>query len=206
MADPSPAPPSAPPATLDAPLEAIVLDKPPVRVVYPYSAEKDLALPPEVVARWRPPLPPGKTYVVPQRFGVGALLAIMTGMAGLFAALRLADAPPVVFLFLGSMALTICVVQMFWGDVPRIASIVAGAGWSVLFAVGAVLYAGDEIWSVPCVAVFAGLCGAGAGYLMGTCAAGVFLVMEKLDPFLPKSRDRAGESKSHVLDQEGGPS
>lgn len=191
---------SPPPATadLDAPLEAIVVDQPPVRIAYPYApgGRSDLAVAPEIAVRWQPPRRPEKTYVVPQRIGVGALLAIMTGMAGLFALLRFLEAWPLVYLFFGTMALTICVVQMFWGDVPRLASVVAGMVWSVVFAVGAALYAalyeGDSLWAVPIVAGFSASFGAFGGYLMGTCAAGVFLVMEKVDPFLRRSQGERG--------------
>lgn len=189
----------SPPATaeLDTPLEAIVVDQPPVRIAYPYApgGRSDLAVAAEIAARWQPPRRPEKTYVVPQRFGVGALLAIMTGMAGLFAFLRFLEAWPLVYLFFGTMALTICVVQMFWGDVPRLASVIAGMVWSVLFAVGAALYAalyeGESLWGVPIVAAFSAAFGAFGGYLMGTCAAGVFLVMEKVDPFLRRSHQES---------------
>lgn len=127
-----------------------------------------------------------KTYSVPRRFGMAALLAIMTALACLFGGLRFLDAPPVVYLFLGTEVMVICVAQMLYNAEPRRASVVAGAILLPVFSLGSAFFlrGGDQVealcWAIPSVAF-----GAFAGYLVGACVAGIFLLMDKLEPFLP---------------------
>ena len=66
-------------------------------------------------------------YKVPQRFGMSAILGIMTALALLFGAFHILDADPVVYLFFGIQTLLICILQMFNGKMPRAASVIAGA-------------------------------------------------------------------------------
>jgi hypothetical protein len=167
-----------------APLEAIVLEEPPVRV--PRAQPAPAGSP---AAR---PIVREKTYVVPKRFGVSAILAMMTAMGFLFGFLRFLEAPPVVFLFLGTMVLVIAIVQMFCGQVPRLASIAAGAALSPLFVTIGFAYSEERyLGEVICVVLGSIFWGALGGYLTGTCAAGIFLVMDKIDPYLPGGRSRA---------------
>src|SRR5687767_13546144 len=74
-------------------------------------------------------------YVVPQRFGMSAIIGIMTALAFLFGALRVVDADPVVYLFFGLQAVVICLVQMFNGRAPRLASSITGTILAPLFVV-----------------------------------------------------------------------
>lgn len=170
------------------PLDAIVLEE----AQYPNTAS--------AVAPWQsyPPLPyysqypypaPAlrpKTYSVPRRFGMAALLAIMTALACLFGGLRFLEAPPVVYLFLGTEVMVICVAQMLYNAEPRRASVVAGAILLPVFSLGSSFFlrGGGQVeafcWVIPSVAF-----GAFAGYLVGACVAGIFLLMDKLEPFLP---------------------
>lgn len=192
--------PSSPPASSaadrGAPLQAIVLAEPPVRRAPVAAAAPAPPIAVVPTATW-----PGlgeKTYVVPKRFGVSAILAMMTGMGLLFGYLRLLEMPPAVFLFLGTMVLVISIVQMFCGHVPRLASIAAGAVLSPLFVVASFPYREDRyIGEMLCVTLGSVFWGALGGYLTGTCAAGVFLVMEKIDPYLPGGRSRAA-SQAHA--------
>ena len=134
----------------------------------------------------RPPLPREKVYSVPKRFGLAALLALITALACLFGALRLVDTPPVVYLFLGTQVMMICVAQMFYNAEPRRASMIAGAILMPMFSAGSAFFlqGNDQafafFWVIPGI-----LFGAFAGYLIGTCVAGIFLLMDKLEPFLP---------------------
>jgi hypothetical protein len=94
------------------------------------------------------------------------------------------------YLFLGAQSIVICLVQMFHGKTPRAASAVAGAILAPLFVLG---WAWLSRYSVPaasvlCVMVASAPLGAFLGYLNGTCAAGIFLVMEKLEPYLQGQR------------------
>lgn len=132
-------------------------------------------------------------YMVPKRFGMSAILGIMTALAMLFGAFRLLNAPPPVYLFFGVQTLVICFAQMFYGKTPRLASSVAGAILVPLFVIP--LVAGDrrldkeEFLAVTaCVFIFGVPIGAFLGYLTGTCAAGVFLVMDYLEPYLQGQR------------------
>lgn len=130
--------------------------------------------------------PREKVYSVPKRFGLAALLALMTALACLFGALRLVDTPPVVYLFLGTQVMVICVAQMFYNAEPRRASMIAGAILMPIFSAGMAFFVprgdfGFALCSILPAVVF----GAFAGYLIGTCVAGVFLLMDKLEPFLP---------------------
>lgn len=192
--------------SLDEPLDAVVYDVHPAlskRPAYPYGPPVDLdelhgenpfgSLPPPNSAGT--PLfsfatPQPAKFKVPQRFGMSAILGIMTALALLFGGLRLLDAHPVVYLFFGMQALAICVVQMFHGRSPRFASSVAGAiilPVFVMFAVGFSRF-GPPVLAVLCMMVVCVPLGAFQGYLTGTCAAGIFLVMDALEPYLQGQR------------------
>jgi len=192
--------------SLDEPVDAIVYEVHPALVrkpVYPYGPPVDLdQMHGENPFRVLPsPLfsfaatQPAK-YKVPQRFGMSAILGIMTALALLFGGLRLLDAEPIVYLFFGMQALAICVVQMFHGQSPRFASTVAGAiilPVFVMFAVGFSRF-GPPVLAVVCMMVMCVPVGAFTGYLTGTCAAGIFLVMDALEPYLQGQRPASAAS------------
>jgi hypothetical protein len=149
--------------------------------------------------RFQQPTP--ARYVVPKRFGMSAILGIVTALALLFGAFRLLNAPPPVYLFFGLQTLVICFAQMLNGKTPRLASSVAGAILVPLFVIP--LIAGvsrqfhQEKYLVALVSLIFGVpIGAFLGYLTGTCAAGVFLVMDYLEPYL---QGRANSSQSANL-------
>jgi hypothetical protein len=123
-------------------------------------------------------------FVVPKTFGMSAILGIMTALAMLFACLRWMDAWPVYYFFFSALALVICLAQMFYGKTPRLASIVAGAIMLPLFSLGALLFDDDANPAFICLLIGFIPFGALMGYLTGTCAAGVFLVMDILEPYL----------------------
>jgi hypothetical protein len=128
-------------------------------------------------------------YVVPQRFGMSAIFGIMTALAVLFGALHYMQAPPVVYLFFGVQAIVICIAQMFQGQTPRAASALAGAILLPAFVMLGVIYSDHglaEGWI--CFAIFSIPFGAFLGYLTGTCAAGVFLLMDGLERYLKGQR------------------
>lgn len=125
------------------------------------------------------------TYRVPQRFSIAEILAMTTVFGLLFGGLRWFGASPILYMFLGTQALIICLVQMSFGTVPRGASTVVGClflpGWVwVLYALESpglpASFQGS--WSdIPYVVLFGGL----LGYCTGAMAAGVFLVMDILE-------------------------
>jgi hypothetical protein len=187
----------------DEPLDAIVFEVHPALrpggpfADYAYSApsESPFQVRPEDVYR-RPPMfsfalnsTPAQ-YVVPQRFGLSAILGIMTALALLFGIMRWLGSEPGWYLFLGAQSIVICLVQMFHGKTPRAASAVAGAILAPLFVLG---WAWLSQRSVPaggvlCLMFVSVPLGGFVGYLNGTCAAGIFLVMEKLEPYLQGQR------------------
>lgn len=122
------------------------------------------------------------TYSVPQRFGIAALLGMTTLFACLFAALRAMNAPPVFYLFFGSVGSVIGLAQMKMGGMPRTASALAGAillpVWLVITAVFSDEFGADSptaiLATLPCSVVGGGL----LGYLTGAILAGVFLVLD----------------------------
>jgi hypothetical protein len=127
------------------------------------------------------------SYAVPSRFGMAGILAITTFMAVLFGILRYMNAPGLVYVFLGLLSLVTCLVQMRYGDVPRKASIIAGAITLPTCMVGGLLFVGrrDDMLTVVCSLPFLTLAGAGSGYVAGACTAGIFLLMDLVEPYLP---------------------
>ena len=137
-------------------------------------------------------------YVVPQRFGMSAILGIVTALSLLFGIFRLMNAGPVMYLFFGVEALLICVVQMFHGKTPRIASAIAGAIILPAFLIVAAVYAPhrprgrpgwDDALGIACVFLSSLPLGAFLGYITGTLAAGVFLVMDAIETGLLSLRN-----------------
>jgi hypothetical protein len=123
-------------------------------------------------------------FVVPKTFGMSAILGLMTVLALLFACLRWLDSYPVFYFFFSVQAITICLAQMFYGKTPRVASIVAGAIILPLFTIVAGFFSARSNLAMVCLAIGFIPLGALLGYLTGTCAAGIFLVMEYLEPYL----------------------
>jgi hypothetical protein len=126
-------------------------------------------------------------YVVPRRFGMAAILGIITALAVLFGGFHAYEAHPVLYLFFGVQSILICLAQMFYGKTPRAASAVTGAILMPLFLILTVAVLnprrGHEeelicsvIGSVPVGAFF--------GYITGTLAAGVFLLMDTAERFI----------------------
>jgi len=123
-------------------------------------------------------------FVVPKTFGMSAILGIMTALAILFGCLRWMNAWPVFYFFFGVQSLAICLVQMFYGQTPRLASIIAGAIILPAFTMAAAVLSDHADPAIACAVVAFIPCGALLGYLTGTCAAGIFLVMDYLEPYL----------------------
>ena len=130
-------------------------------------------------------------YRVPQRFGMSAILGIMTALAVLFGIFHLSNAEPIVYLFFGLQTLVICVAQMFSGKAPRVASVIAGLILGPFFM--PYVFASElPPWGpkrglvIVLLTVFGVPAGALLGYLTGACAAGIPYVC-----WLTKSRSSA---------------
>lgn len=128
-------------------------------------------------------------YAVPQRFGISAILALTTLFACVFAILKGFEASPVSYLFFGTLGVTICLAQMFFGRVPRVSSIVAGSillpFWVFVTALffdpptrvtmQMARFIVNEALIVAPVTIIAG---AILGYLTGAVMAGFFLLLD----------------------------
>jgi hypothetical protein len=189
------------PSQRDQPLDAIVEEadrSPLVAAPYPYAAQPLPSASVPVVFEVRPQdiyRPPGlfqferpapAQYVVPRRFGMSAIFGIITALAVLFGSFRSYDVHPVLYLFFGVQAIVICLAQMLYGKTPRAASAITGAVLLPLFfVVGASVSFRHTPEGFPCVVVGCIPIGAFLGYLTGTLAAGVFLLMDAAERFLP---------------------
>ncbi len=170
---------------------AAPLAKPPVRRAPVDWRHLTKMRPPELVSsgsasqvhRWESPGP--AQYVVPRTFGMSAILGIMTALAFLFGGFQLYSAHPVLYLFFGVQVVVICVAQMLYGKAPRFASAVSGALLLPLFVIGWISF-----WDrrgangALCMLLIGVPVGAFFGYLTGTMAAGIFLVMDAAERYL----------------------
>jgi hypothetical protein len=128
-------------------------------------------------------------YRVPSRFSISEILAMMTVYGLLFGTLRYFEAPVWIYLFLGSQGLVICLVQMCFGSVPRGASTLVGCIFFPAWMVAASIFTPSQfaaplaevLKELPFSVPFGGL----LGYCTGTLAAGVFLIVDKLEPRRP---------------------
>jgi hypothetical protein len=134
-----------------------------------------------------PPLSKGpveQTFHVPKRFGMSAILGITTALAVLFGLFRAFGAPEVMYLYFGLLSMVICIVQMRFGDVPRQASIVAGAVMLPIFLIGMAMFvAGRYGGEFMCLVLFSIPLGGFLGYVTGTFAGGVFLLMDMFEKY-----------------------
>jgi len=195
---------------IDQPLDAVVLENylPTATITgYPYGPGAPSPYAPSQ-ARHEPATglaalftyhaPAPAQYMVPRRFGMSAIFGIMTALAILFGCFRMLNAEPVVYLFFGMQTLVICFVQMLNGKTPRLASSIAGAILVPLFLLPMFFMSGrhwnpERMVFVTISLAFAIPTGAFLGYLTGTCAAGIFLVMDYLEPYL-QGQGRASRS------------
>jgi len=121
---------------------------------------------------------------------MSAILGIMTALALLFGWFHWSEAHPVLYLFFGVQSLLICLAQMFYGQTPRAASAIAGAIILPIFIIAAAIFSdGRTGGGLVCFLFVSVPIGAFLGYVTGTMAAGVFLVMDAADAYFTGSRD-----------------
>src|SRR5688572_29636997 len=97
--------------------------------------------PPEAISSLLRLESPGPAqYQVPRRFGMSAILGIMTALAVLFGGFQMYDAHPVLYLFFGVQVLVICLAQMLYGKTPRFASAVSGGLLLPVFLIGSIAF------------------------------------------------------------------
>ncbi len=123
-------------------------------------------------------------YQVPSRFSLTAIMGLLTVLATIFGALRAFDTPPVVYLFIGSEIVAICLVQILVGSAPRGGSALTGAillpFWAFLTLTLPAMPMAFQVLLFVILFLFGSL----LGYCVGTLAAGFFLMMDLIEPWL----------------------
>jgi protein-S-isoprenylcysteine O-methyltransferase Ste14 len=144
-------------------------------------------------------------YQVPSRFSLTAIMGLLTVLAVIFGALRAVEAPAVVYLFVGSEIVAICLVQILVGSAPRGGSALTGAillpFWVYLTLRTPAVPPLLEFVLIVILFLFGGL----MGYCIGTLAAGFFLMMDLIEPWLLRNTT-AYELPSHDCPAQDGPS
>jgi hypothetical protein len=116
---------------------------------------------------------------------MSAILGIITALAVLFGGFQSYNAHPVLYLFFGMQAVIICLAQMLYGKAPRAASAITGGLLLPIFVIGWIsLWDRRNAQGLLCLLLGSVPIGAFFGYLTGTLAAGVFLVMDAAERFL----------------------
>lgn len=120
---------------------------------------------------------------------MSAILGIMTALALLFGVFQYYGAHPVLYLFFGVQVIVICVAQMLYGQTPRVASVASGGLLLPLFVIGWVSFWDRRMTEgALCVLLTSVPVGAFFGYVTGTMAAGIFLMMDAAEHFLTGER------------------
>lgn len=133
-------------------------------------------------------------YRVPRRFSIAEILAMMTVFGIVFGLLRVFQAHPAWYMFLGTQGVVICLVQMRFGSVPRGASTLVGCVFLPLWTWGMAAFGSSALpaqfsssWGdVPFAVAFGGL----IGYCTGALAAGVFLILDMGDNLVRRAGKR----------------
>jgi protein-S-isoprenylcysteine O-methyltransferase Ste14 len=130
---------------------------------------------------------PQAQYAVPRRFGLSSVLALTTIFAIIFGSLNYMGASPVAYLFVSTEISAICLAQIIFGSAARSASAVIGAMLLPFWM--AISFAAERNRLDPIELIIVGIIlmvpGAILGYFIGTLAAGFFLAMDLLEPYLP---------------------
>jgi hypothetical protein len=207
-------------ATTGEALDAIVYDVHPALAypsAYPYASRPPQQgplpgehptwhIPPQMLVWWsslaslqiNSPTP--AQYVVPRRFGMSAILGIITALSLLFGWFHWSNAPVWLYLFFGVQSLLICLAQMLYGQTPRAASSIAGAIILPIFIIAVAIFAGRGVsGELVCMLFTSVPIGAFLGYLTGTMAAGVFLVMDAADAYFTGTRNITHSPSSSTI-------
>jgi hypothetical protein len=161
-----------------------------------------------------------RTYTVPRRFGMGAIMAWVTISAIVLAVLPRLNTPTIVYLFFATLVVSVSLGQMFASHAPRLISVIAGAiclpavwfaqaWWSEELARRYHIeiwtwqfWERWEFWYLLQVFWQLAIMGAIAGYFAGTLAASVFLFSDMFSRWRMNRQNvlPTSESKSFVDD------
>ena len=156
-----------------------------------------------VTPLFRPPAEP--TFHVPTRFGMSAILGTCRVAGGKLRLTRTFGETGVMSLYFGLLSMVICIVQMRFGDVPRQASIIAGAVMLPVFLIGVAMFMdGQHRGEFACLVVFSIPIGGFLGYVTGTFAGGIFLLMDMFEKYWT-GKTWTGRAADSRLDGVSGP-
>jgi hypothetical protein len=168
------------------------LEKPPIRTAPRRILQSAAAGDPLPTRGWTFKAPEPAQYVVPRTFGMSAILGIITALAILFGGFHFYEAHPLLYLFFGVQAIMICIAQMLYGKTPRAASAITGGLLLPVFVLASVgLFSRGRVEGALCLMIVSVPTGAFFGYITGTMAAGIFLVMDSVERFLTSRREGA---------------
>jgi hypothetical protein len=132
-----------------------------------------------------------REYTVPKRFGMAAIVALVTVLAIAFGALKYWEAHPAIYLFVSSEIVAVCLAQIIFGSTPRGACALTGATllpfW-VLLTSSRPSWLGMDLYILMLVSLF--LFGGLLGYCLGALAAGFFLVTDLLETWFAQRQTR----------------
>lgn len=161
-------------------------DRPACRIRQPFFAppagqrrrgrcyDDDMPLPPSKP----PPIPPA-IYSVPRRFNLPAVFVMTTLLAIVCGILKAHDAREEVYIFLAVMTAVTCAAQIYTPRTPRVASAIGGVVTLVIMVL-VIPWRRRRDPSVLEVLLFSVPVGALLGYIVGTMAASVFLVTDRI--------------------------
>jgi protein-S-isoprenylcysteine O-methyltransferase Ste14 len=124
---------------------------------------------------------PQKEYAVPSRFGMTAILGLLTTLAIIFGALNYSNARPPIYLFISAEIVGICLAQIFLSTAARSGSALTGA--LILPICAYMMMHIPRFDPLVHLAILGSLLALGAllGYCVGALAAGFFLVMDLIE-------------------------
>jgi len=146
---------------------------------------------------------PKAKYAVPRRFGLFPVLVLTTIFAILFGALNYMRADPIVYLFVATEISAICLVQIIFGSAARSGSAVMGA---ILLPFWMAISLASERHRIATLEMIVGglfmvVLGALLGYCIGALAAGFFLAMDMLEPYVRGEKPLATNATTGTPDQ-----
>ena len=123
-----------------------------------------------------------RTYTIPNRFGLRAVLLVIAIFAIVFAVTKAVEAELRVVAPVLSFIVLVCLAQMLFGGLPRVASaIVGGLVFPISAYINPMFDGHNRLQSLSWLDLFWFItCGLLAGYLGGVLLAGIFLVADCL--------------------------
>jgi len=146
---------------------------------------------------------PKAKYTVPRRFGLSSVIALTTIFAMLFGSLNFMRAAPVDYLFLSLGIAAVCLVQIVFVSIARIGSALTG---TIMLPVWASIRFSSELHRASTAenviwCVFAIFLGTLVGYCIGGLAAGFFLILDMIEPYLPGAKQDSMGAMAVKTDQ-----